>query len=134
MVLAQPGPRTPNLKLKFTGDSAANDNFVKLDNFAGTAQGIVGTATIDFDSLTGPDCNETDVSVPGVRFNGGSNDEEATVLLSLPATVSVVTKSIFMAWVPGNNLVAVRHCCLTGTCNPTSAVYTFRVFNPEPAE
>lgn len=89
----------------------------------GMASSIRGTATLDFASAAAAACS----AVLTITVTGATTTAEVALLIPNAANT---TGSIFTAWVSAADTVSVKHCCMTGTCDPASASFAARVFNP----
>lgn len=82
-----------------------------------------GTATLDFASAAAGACS----AVLTITVTGAVAGTEVALGV---ADASNTTGSDFFAWVSATNTVSVKHCCHVGTCDPASASFAARVFNP----
>jgi hypothetical protein len=77
---------------------------------------LSNSATLDFANVAaGPECS-ADLTITVTNAAAGDRCD-----LGVPS--GVPAKSMFMCFVSASNTVTVRHCCLTGACDPASATY-----------
>lgn len=80
------------------------------------------TATIDFANKVAAGCQDsTAITVIGAAVG-------SECALGSPAAPEA--NSSFMCFVNATDQATVRHCCHTANCDPASATYAVRVFNP----
>jgi hypothetical protein len=77
---------------------------------------LTGSATLDFANVAaGPECS-ADLTI--TVTNAATGDVCA---VGVPSAVP--SKSTFFCYINGPNAATVRHCCMTGACDPASATY-----------
>lgn len=74
-----------------------------------------GTATIDFASIAAGNCATSTITVTGAA-------DGDIVKLGVPNAANT-TGSQFTAWVSASDTVTVKHCCISGTCDPGSGSF-----------
>lgn len=80
------------------------------------------STTIDFASLTAPNCADSS----NITQTGATAGTEC--LVGPPATASPAG-SVYTCIATSSAVVIVRHCCVVGTCDPASGAFAVRTFN-----
>lgn len=88
----------------------------------GIATSFATAVALDFPSALINTCDDLTITVTGTAG--------APVSLGIPNT-AVTAGSVYVAWMSATNTCTVRHCCNEGaSCNPDSATFTCRAWNP----
>ena len=105
----------------YSGDIVTTGTVTIGTSGAAITRHLAGSATLDFANVAaGPECS-ADLTITVTNAVAGDKCD-----LGVPT--GVPSKSMFMCFVSAANTVTVRHCCLTGACDPASATYKVDVW------